>query len=319
MGESQTIIEVVDPETGEAFNLNATSLVSNVRDVFLSRRRMQTQATEWSKLSEADQREEINAMHELARSTINKVVEVVAEAGQTCAHVEVSKFAVDVDKGEVVITSKGFASDEMLTDLAHAKGKVAKLTVVDAQQFNKEGKMPEPEPDQPDMLPEGDDDPGEKISATEANKALQESIMSADDISATAEEMDAQLDDADDLHADEPDTEPEAPAKDPEPEAETTEPEAETFDPTPFQAEGAAAAFDEKKASDNPHDDGSDESNAWLDGYSNGLEQVDELHRSGYDARADGMAPTRCTWKKGTPEHKIWMLGYTERKNEEKD
>lgn len=190
MADNQENFEITDEETGEVFTIRTTSLVSNIRDVLLSRRRAQTEATVWSKLTEQQQKDEITAMHELARGTVNKVVEVVAEAGQTCAHVEVTKFAVDVDKGVVTITSAGHASDEMLVDLAHAKGRTAKITVVDAQQFNQHGQMPKPDKDQPDLLPDDE----------KADEGSDRDGMSDAEIDATAAEMDAQLDDTDGLH-----------------------------------------------------------------------------------------------------------------------
>lgn len=55
------------------------------------------------------------------------------------------------------------------------------------------------------------------------------------------------------------------------------------------------------------------------DGYDSGLEQIEKLREDGYNARFDGMAPTRCTWKKGTPEHGFWMEGYDKAKSEEQD
>jgi len=170
-----------DPETGVVFPVNGTSLVSNVRDILMSRRRNQVEAKTWSMLNEAEQQDEITSVQELARDLVGKVVEVVAEKGMTCAHVEVSKFAVDVEKGEVTITSKGFASDKMLVDLAHAKGKIAKLTVVDVDQFNEKSTLLVADKDQPSLLPD-DADGGE---------------LSDQDI----EEISAQMDDEDDdLH-----------------------------------------------------------------------------------------------------------------------
>jgi len=62
-----------------------------------------------------------------------------------------------VEKGEVTITAKGFASDDMLSDLAHSKGKVAKLTIVDAGQFNTKSTMVKPDADQPSLLPDDED------------------------------------------------------------------------------------------------------------------------------------------------------------------
>jgi ribosome modulation factor len=161
MGNDQKNFEITDEETGEVFPINAVSLVSNVRDVLMSRRRNQQEARVWGDLSEEQQQDEITAIQMLASDLVGKVVEVVATRGLTCAHVEVNKFAVDVEKGEVVITSKGFASDEMLVDLAHSKGKTAKLTIVDVRQFNEKSTLMVADKDQGNMFPDQDDIQGD--------------------------------------------------------------------------------------------------------------------------------------------------------------
>jgi ribosome modulation factor len=161
MGNDQTNFEITDEETGEVFPINAVSLVSNVRDVLMSRRRNQQEARVWGDLSEEQQQDEITAIQMLASDLVGKVVEVVATRGLTCAHVEVNKFAVDVEKGEVVITSKGYASDEMLVDLAHSKGKTAKLTIVDVRQFNEKSTLMVADKDQGNMFPDQDDSQGD--------------------------------------------------------------------------------------------------------------------------------------------------------------
>lgn len=211
--------EFTDPETGEVFPVNGTSLVSNVRDILMSRRRNQVEAKTWSRLNEAEQQDEITAVQELARDLVGKVVEVVAEKGLVCAHVAIQKFAVDVDKGIVQITSSGFASDQMLTDLAHSKGKVAKLTVVDERQFNEKSTLLVADKDQPSLLPE-DDASGEEFTS-EDSEALAKSGQDADggelsdqDIEDIGTQMDAEadgMDEPDDLH----DPEPDEPVADP--------------------------------------------------------------------------------------------------------
>ena len=200
MGNNQERIEFTDPETGKVFPINATSLVSNVRDVLMSRRRNQVEAKTWSMLKEDEQQDEITSMQELARDLVGKVVEVVAEKGLVCAHVAIQKFAVDVDKGIVQITSSGFASDEMLTDLAHAKGKVAKLTIVDERQFNEKSTLLVADKDQPSLLPDDED--------TAIGEALKNARTDAD-ITAEMDAAEAELDgdgmeEPDDLH--EPET-----------------------------------------------------------------------------------------------------------------
>jgi ribosome modulation factor len=205
MGNDQTNFEITDEETGEVFPIIAASLVSNVRDVLMSRRRNQQEARVWGDLSEEQQQDEITAIQMLASDLVGKVVEVVATRGLTCAHVEVNKFAVDVEKGEVVITSKGFASDEMLVDLAHSKGKTAKLTIVDVRQFNEKSTLMVADKDQGNMFPEKDEPDPEATAISDAlKKARTEKDIADEQFNAeVAAEMDADLDgmdEPDDLH-----------------------------------------------------------------------------------------------------------------------
>jgi ribosome modulation factor len=205
MGNDQTNFEITDEETGEVFPINAVSLVSNVRDVLMSRRRNQQEARVWGDLSEEQQQDEITAIQMLASDLVGKVVEVVATRGLTCAHVEVNKFAVDVEKGEVVITSKGYASDEMLVDLAHSKGKTAKLTIVDVRQFNEKSTLMVADKDQGNMFPDQDEPDPEATAISDAlKKARTEKDIADEQFNAeVAAEMDADLDgmdEPDDLH-----------------------------------------------------------------------------------------------------------------------
>lgn len=361
MDGNQENFEFTDPETGEVHTLKADSLVSNVRDIVLSRIKIAMTIEVWNKLSQSDQQDHITAAQELGRELVGSIVMRVAEKGLTCAHVEINKFAVDVDKGEVTITSKGFASDEMLTDLAHSKGKTAKITVVDAEQFNRKSTMVKPDADQPSLLPDDEDDtPGDDAPDTSVQLDDSDSLHDAPDENLPSSEWRGghqsrmagcaqmrnpftegngtaqQFEDWDSgwLVANDddsaPDIDPELGA-DPAPEPETSTDTAETApDDALSKAErgeddqanyiaGVDAARDGSGTDDNPFDGGTDDYLAWDSGMTSGLKQIAELRKSGYDARNDGMAPTRCTWKKGTPEHGFWMQGYERAKKDEQD
>lgn len=181
MGRNQENLTFTDPETGELFTLNTSSLVSNVRDILLSRRKMQAEATVWSKLKEAEQKDEITAMQELARDLVGKVAERVAERDQE-------------------------------TD---AKQETA------------------PEPDKSD----------------------------------------------------------------------------------PYEA-GQQARVEGLGPDDNPHDGGTEDGNAWAEGYSDADGEIDQLKQQGYEARKDGLALERNPWKAKTRENAWWAEGYDKAKAE---
>lgn len=181
-------VEIADPETGEIHGLNVGMLVGDVRDLLLSKRRMQIEATVWSRLSEDQQTDEINAATQLAEDLVEKVVEMVASAGNEVIHAMLDNFKVK--DGTVTLTAKGIADDGAVLALNHIGKKALKIVVADADQFDEQREDVTPMPDQNEMFPDGDDD----------------SEMSDQDIDDIAAEMDDGLDEMeepDDLH-DEP-------------------------------------------------------------------------------------------------------------------
>lgn len=348
MGSNQENLTFTDPETGEVFTLNTSSLVSNVRDILLSRRKMQTEATVWSKLKEAEQKDEITAMQELARDLVGKVAERVAERGLTCANVAVSKFAVDVDKGMVTITSAGYATDEMLTDLAHAKGKVARLTVIDEGQFNAKSTQVKPDKDQPPLFgDDADEKPDAPVEGAiadqlrEAGYDVKEDADGNQEIEAPADaEAEAEVD-QEAADAETPENKGDAveeapndqePIKSDEPEI-TSEPEGENGQMSPDDAADAQEAAPEPDKvdpyeagqqarveglgpDDNPHDGGTEDGTAWAEGYTDADGEIDQLIEQGYEARKDGLAPERNPWKAKSRENGWWQQGYDKAKAE---
>jgi len=302
---------------------------------------MQTEATVWSKLKEAEQKDEITAMQELARDLVGKVAERVAERGLTCANVAVSKFAVDVDKGLVTITSAGYATDEMLTDLAHAKGKVARLTVIDEGQFNAKSTQVKPQKDQPALFGEdADEKPEAPVEGAIADQLREagydvkedadgnqeieapadaEPDQETDDAETPQNEGDAVEDGADDQEPiksaepeveSEPESDESAPEQEAEPEA---APEPDKADP--YEA-GQQARVEGLGPDDNPHDGGTEDGNAWAEGYNDADGEIDQLKQQGYDARKEGLAPERNPWKAKTRENAWWAEGYDKAKAE---
>ena len=88
MGNNQENVEVIDSETGEVFDVNVNSIVCDVRDRMLARRKMQTEATVWQKLPEHLQREEITEAHNAALDIVKAVTELVATRGVDLIHAQ---------------------------------------------------------------------------------------------------------------------------------------------------------------------------------------------------------------------------------------
>lgn len=129
-------IEITDPETGEVVSINPATAVSNLRDLFVSRRRLQVVATPWPNLTEDQQRDEINRATEWSEEVVKSVVEMVAQAGRQVIHAKLDNFKVK--DGEVTITGKGRADDGALLSLNHVGNKYLKIGVADAEQFDQQ-------------------------------------------------------------------------------------------------------------------------------------------------------------------------------------
>lgn len=338
MVEDQAVFTLVDPETGEEFTFKPAALVSNVRDVLLDMRRQQVEAKPWGKLTETDQKEEIGRMTNLAFGLVQTVVDVVSMAGMQCAYVEVSKFAVDVDKGLVSITSVGQASDDVLVQLAHAKGMPCRLAVLDGHRFNSDGKPVKVTPDQPDMLDDGEpEDPApladedDEIIDAETGEILDRETTEVTPSEAEDEPLLAQAM-ADAIEADEVDdatgiadsaTDPAETAPETADDAPmtTTEvmPEGDVGTGHTPLADGYAAHMAGVEPIENPYEDGTEDHADWRDGYTQAGLAIDEVTAEGAQARVDGMAPHRCPHAEGSHHHRHWMAGYNEAKDAETD
>jgi hypothetical protein len=156
MGKHQETIEVTSPEDGEIVTLNITSLVSDVRDLFLSKIRNDKNKTIWSKMSEADQKIEIEHAHNMASEIVSKVASLVACGQHAVIHALLDNYKVK--DGGVTVTAKGIADDGAVLALNHVGKKALKIIVVDEGQFDQDGKPAEPDPDQYRMNVENDDD-----------------------------------------------------------------------------------------------------------------------------------------------------------------
>lgn len=159
MGNDQKSVEIFDQETGEIVDLSVDGLACDIRDVLLSMRRKQTQATVWSKLSEEQQRDEIESCTTLADDLVSACVDVVAAAGHDVIHAKLDNFKIK--DGAVTVTAKGAADDGAVLALNHVGHKNIKIIVADDEQFKVTRTEVKVDLDQPEMFPEGDDDSDE--------------------------------------------------------------------------------------------------------------------------------------------------------------
>ena len=191
MATSEEYVEIIDDATGETFRLKTTSLVCDVRDVFLSNRRNQMMSALWKDLTESQQQDEITAADQLAKDIVRKIVEVVSVGNNDVIHALLGQFAIK--DGKVKITAEGLADDAALLALNRVGKKALKIIVADHEQFDQERDEILPDPDQP-ALP------------------MDAEPMSDDDIDDVGESMDEDIDaieEPDNLHSE--DEQPEQP------------------------------------------------------------------------------------------------------------
>lgn len=318
MGKNPKRIEISDPETGEVFELNASSLVSDTIGVLMSWRRNVIQSMVWDQLSEDQQQEAIGNAESLATDLVASLVEIIATGGNDVIHALLDNFKIK--DGTVTVTAKGIADDAALLALNSVGKKALKIVVADAEQFDQAGDRPEATPDQPEMdLDEGDD-----------------GGMSDEEIDDIASDMDADLgdiDEPDDLHDDpKPD-----PASDEKVaghharmrgqgqmtnpymgEGNGTEQQFQDWDDGWREADAADAApevVDEVPEADGSADDG-DMDTANDDSETDPADTAPETpdmppREAGQQARVKGDGPDDNPYDGGTDEHAAWAEGYT--------
>lgn len=131
----------------EAFHLDPTRLVEGVRDFLLRNVRENGMKKPWPKMTEGEQQLEIERATDRASGLVRDVVDLIAQGEFSVIHAIVDNFKIK--DGEVTITAKGLAEDDVLLTLNHAGKKSVKIIVADAQQFDQSRSNIEPDADEP--------------------------------------------------------------------------------------------------------------------------------------------------------------------------
>ena len=318
MGKNPKRIDITDPETGEVFELNASSLVSDTIDVLMSWRRNVIQSMIWDQLSENQQQEAIGNAESLATDLVTSLVEIIATGGNDVIHALLDNFKIK--DGTVTVTAKGIADDAALLALNSVGKKALKIVVADAEQFDQTGDRPEATPDQPSMDLDGDEGEG----------------MSDEEIDDIASDMDTDLGDIeepDDLH-DEPEAEP---ASDERVEGYHARMQGQHSQRNPYDMDTPAREewyLGWKRADDDdvaldvepwpPEDDGKSDGEAEnVDAEApeadtetapaDAKAEIPDMppREAGQQARVKGDGPDDNPYDGGTDEHAAWAEGYT--------
>ncbi len=295
----KTYIDITDPETGEVFQLRSDTLVGDIRDMFMARRRMDIQATTWGKLSQDQQMGEISAVTGLAYQLVNAIVEVVAQSGRPVIHAQLKKYGVK--DGVVELTAAGLAEDEVVLSLNRVGKKVIKIIVADVEQFDQSRGEIEADPDQPSLPLD-----------------VKFTPMSPDEETAIAADMDKSLDDVERMQAaletvvgqifhDEAETIPESDA-----EAESdTGGEPEDDETLSAEQMGYNARINGSGIKDNPFDfDAGQDFTQWEAGFDTAEEQIAKVRSAALKSlevdEMEGNGSSPCPYKAGGFAATLW-------------
>lgn len=142
-------IEVDSEAHDEGFEFNPRALVQGVRDFLLRNVRENGMKKPWQKMTEGEQRLEIERAEEKADDLVRAIVDIVAQGNYSVVHAIIDNFKIK--DGAVTITAKGIAEDNVVLTLNHAGEKSVKLIVADMQQFDQTRSNVPVDPDEPGL------------------------------------------------------------------------------------------------------------------------------------------------------------------------
>jgi hypothetical protein len=103
----------------------------------------------WQKMTEGEQRLEIERATDKADELIQEVVDIIASGDFPVVHAIIDNY--QSKNGEVKIVAKGVADDEVILNLHHAGKKPVKIVIADRNQFDQTRTNLEPDPDEPGL------------------------------------------------------------------------------------------------------------------------------------------------------------------------
>ena len=144
-------------QDAESVEFDTTNLVQGLRDHLLRSVRENGMKKPWQKMSEGEQTLEIERASDKAEQIVRDIVDLVAQGDFPVIHATVDNFKIK--SGEVTITAKGVAEDEVVLTLNRVGVKAVKIVVADVAQFDQRRSNLKADPDQPGL-------PGVKLDLT---------------------------------------------------------------------------------------------------------------------------------------------------------
>lgn len=149
MAKNNAAGQAAGEDDAATLNLDTTRIVEGLRDFLLRNVRENGMKKPWNKMTEGEQRLEIERATDRAAGVVSDVVDLIAQGDFPVIHAIVDNFKIK--DGEVTITAKGQAEDDVLLTLNHAGKKSVKIVVADARQFDQSRSNIQPDPDEPGL------------------------------------------------------------------------------------------------------------------------------------------------------------------------
>lgn len=131
--------------------LDTRTLVGDLRDTFLDMFR--TRPKPWSQMTEDEQRQVIIALEQASRHLVTQAVQLVSAAGDGSFTAKLEKYA---DGGGLKIALTAESTTDNVLACHAAQGQYVTVARYDPKPFSGERRAPTIEPDEPEMLFEGD-------------------------------------------------------------------------------------------------------------------------------------------------------------------
>ena len=151
METNNTTLEVTVEKTGEVRSIQSASLVSDVKSLLLEKRRAQTELVPWNRMSEKEQRQELDNMGDFAFDLIKTAVAIVATGEHSTVNGTLKQVSSIKDGVAKLVIETSSDSKNLMLINAMFNSKIA-LTTLNQGQFNQEQDEFEVQPDQPDLI-----------------------------------------------------------------------------------------------------------------------------------------------------------------------
>lgn len=125
----------------------AETLTGDLRNSLLTH--VRAMETPWSKMSERDQGDKIDAIERMAEDVVRRAVGIIATRGFEVIHVKIADYTVK--GGAIKGKFEAIVSEVNVVSLADHQSKTALIVLADVEDFFGESAAAKPDPDEPEL------------------------------------------------------------------------------------------------------------------------------------------------------------------------